>query len=113
MAVTTQQVHALVTRFLSNYDKKYGKRPLNFNRNREKWGFQSMAEDLGLDRAKEVIDYYFDTRKVGHPASFLLHNYDKIDQRMIDLEEDAINRKKLMQESAKRVEEWRAKKNGK
>lgn len=111
--ITTQQTHALISLFLKHYKDRYGKDPLNFNRYRDKWGFQSMAEDLGVERAKEVISYYFETGKAGHPTSYLLHNYDKINAHMIDREEDAINRKKLMEESAKRVEEWRAKKNGK
>lgn len=107
--ITTQQTHALISLFLKGYKKRYGKDPVNFNRFRDKWGFQDMAEDLGLDRAKEVIEYYFETGKVGHPISYLLREYDKINQRMIEREQDVINRKKLMEESAKRVEEWRAK----
>lgn len=111
--ITTQQTHALISLFLKCYKARYGKEPINFNRYRDKWGFQSMAEDLGIDRAKEVIEYYFETGKAGHPTSHLLNNYDKINAHMIDREKDAINRKKLMLESQKRVEEWRAKKSGK
>ena len=107
--ITTQQTHALISLFLKEYKSKYKKEPLNFNRYRDKWGFQSMAEDLGVDRAKEVITYYFETGKMGHPTSYLMHNYDKINARMIEREEDIVNRKRLMEESAKRVEEWRAK----
>jgi hypothetical protein len=107
--ITTQQTHALISLFLKKYKDKYGKEPLRFNRYRDKWGFQSMAEDLGVDRAKEVIEYYFDTNKMGHPTSYLMNNYDKINERMIEKAEDVIKRKQLMQESAKRVAEWRAK----
>jgi hypothetical protein len=107
--ITTQQTHALVTLYLKKYKEKYGKDPLRFNRYRDKWGFQSMAEDLGIDRAKEVIEYYFETGRMGHPTSYLINNYDKINERMIERAEDVINRKKLMEASAKRVEEWRAK----
>ena len=107
-AVTSKQVHTLITQFLNNFDNRYGKKPMNFNRNRDKWGFQSMIEDLGMDRAKEVIDYYFTTNRYGHPSSYLLLNYDKVNQRMIEREEDEKNIKELLAESQKRVEEWRA-----
>lgn len=106
--VTAQQTHALIGLYLKEYSSKYGKTPLNFNRNREKWGFQSMIEDLGIDRSKEVIKYYFETGKMGHPVSHLLSNYDKINIRMLEREEDAANRERLRAETKKRVEEWRA-----
>lgn len=107
--ITTQQTHTLISLFLKEFKEKYGREPVNFNRYRDKWGFQSMAEDLGIDRAKEVISYYFETNRVGHPTSYLMNNYDKISERMREREEDVIIRKRLMEESAKRVEEWRAK----
>lgn len=107
-AVTSKQIHTLITLFLNNYEKRYSKKPMNFNRNRDKWGFQSMIEDLGFDRATEIINYYFETNRYGHPSSYLLLNYDKINQRMTDREQDEQTRKELLAESAKRVEEWRA-----
>jgi hypothetical protein len=106
--VTQQQIHALISLYLKNYKAKYGRDPLNFNRYRDKWGFQGMIEDLGVERAKEVIDWYFSARSAGHSTQYLANNYDKINLRMREREEDEINRKKLMEESRKRVEEWRA-----
>jgi hypothetical protein len=106
--VTQQQIHALISLYLKNYKSKYGRDPLNFNRYRDKWGFQGMIEDLGVERAKEVIDWYFSARSAGHSTNYLLNNYDKINTRMREREEDEIDRQKLLEESRKRVEEWRA-----
>ena len=105
--VTQQQIHTLVSLYLSEYKKKYQTAPLNFNRNREKWGFQSMIEDLGIDRAKEVITFYFSTGKRGHPVSYLLNQYDAINIRMIEVDQDIENRRRLLEETRARVEQWR------
>jgi len=82
MVATTQQANALVTIYLRFYKAAYGHDPLNFNRYRDAYGFKAMINDLGYDRAKEVIDYYFATDRYGHPISHLLYNYDKLNRAM-------------------------------
>lgn len=109
MAVSTQQTHTLVTYFLGRYKDRYGKDPRDFNRHRDKWGFSSMIEQYGMARAKEVVDYYFETSRPGHPVAYLLFNYEKLHQIMIEKAEDAEKRRQLHIESKKRVEEWRGK----
>ena len=103
----TTQMNALVTLYLKLYKEKYGEGPRNFNRHRDKWGFQSMVEDLGYDRAREVVTYYFETRNIYHPVNKLLYEYDKIDKLMREREEDEERRQRLLAESKKRVEAWR------
>jgi hypothetical protein len=106
---TTAQINAMITKFLGNYERVYGQRPTDFNRFREKWGFRDMIEDLGYARAGEVIDYYFETRHIGHPATTLFYEYDKLDQIMRERVVDEENRARLRQESELRVKEWREK----
>ena len=107
--VTQQQVHALIGYYLKAYTAKYDKAPEFFNRHRERWGFESMATDLGIDGAKEIIDYYFQTHRYGHPSSYLTNNYDHLKRVMIEREKDLEKRKQLLAESKVRVEEWRNK----
>ena len=108
-AELTKQAYVVLTYFLKKYEDRYKRKPMNWNRYRDKWGFQSMVEDVGVDRAKEIIDYYFDTNKPGHTAAFLFNNYDRINNRMIESEEDKVRRAQLMVESAERVKQWREK----
>lgn len=107
MTATNAQVHSLVTYFLNAFKSKYDTAPKDFNRYRDKWGFQGMIEDYGMERSKAIIDYYFSTNKHYHPTNYLLFNYEKLNNAMLEREEDEANRKKLREESRKRVEEWR------
>lgn len=101
----TKQANGLVTLFIKRYTDQYGKAP-SLNRYREKWGFQDMISDLGYDRAKEIVLYYFKTSKPGHPVSFLLSNYDKINSFYGEKIEDEERRAELRRQTAERVREW-------
>jgi hypothetical protein len=107
MAVTNAQVHTLVTYFLSAFKDKYEAAPKDFNRFRDKWGFQGMIEDYGMDNAKLIIDYYFSTSRNYHPTKYLLFNYEKLNNAMLERKEDEKKRAQLRAESRRRVEEWR------
>lgn len=107
----TRQANGLVTQFVKKYEEKYHRSP-GLNRYREKWGFQDMVTDLGYDRAREIVDYYFKTDRAGHPVAFLLNNYDKINSFYDEKQQDAKKRKALREATAKRVREWEEK-NGK
>lgn len=104
---TVRLANALVTRYIKNYTEKYKTTP-TINRYREKWGFVDMIEDLGYDRCKEIIDYYFKTEKQGHPVFFLLQNYDKINGFYNEKQEDERKRAELRKRTAERVREWEA-----
>lgn len=109
VAVSKQQTHALITYFLQGYESKYESAPRDFNRFRDQWGFQSMIEQYGASRAKKIVDYYFATHRPGHPVSYLLYNYERLNAIMADKEKDEAERAKLRAESEKRVKEWRGK----
>lgn len=104
----TKQANGLVTLFIKYFTDKYGHAP-NLNRYREKWGFQDMITDLGYERAREIVAYYFKTTKPGHPVSFLLQNYDKIDSFYAEKIEDEQRRAELRKQTAERVREWELK----
>jgi ubiquinone/menaquinone biosynthesis C-methylase UbiE len=105
---TTRQVQTLIGHYLKLYALKYNSsQPTDFNRYRDKWGFQAMADQFGYEVAKEIIEYYMQTPRFGHPVSQLLYNYEKIEKRMRERREDEEKRRLLREESMKRVERWR------
>lgn len=101
----TKQANGLVTQFIKNYTDKYGTPPV-LNRYKEKWAFQDMVTDLGYDRAKEVVDYYFRTGRAGHPVQYFVYNYETLNRIMLEREEDRKNLAKIAKETEKRVKEW-------
>lgn len=98
-----------MTYFVKVYKAKYGSNPKDINGYRDKWGFSELLDQFGPDRGKEIIDYYLTSRRPGHPTSYLIYNYEKLNNVMEDREKDAARRKAIMAESKTRVEEWRGK----
>ena len=104
----TKQANGLVTQYIKNWTDKYGKAPV-INRYKEKWGFQDMVQDLGYERAKEVVDYYFNTGRLGHPTTYLIYNYETLHKIMLEREADRENMARLAKETEQRVKEWEEK----
>jgi hypothetical protein len=102
-----QQANALVTKYVNLYKEVHGSPPV-VNRHRDRWGFQSMIEDLGKGDAERVIAYYFSIRKP-HEISDLLRHYDDYHKNRLHDEEDKRRVAKLHEETARRVREWREK----
>lgn len=100
-----QQANALITKYVKLYTDKHGKTP-TINRYRERWGFQSIIEDLGRDDANKVVEYYIGLRKVDHPVPELLRSYDELHKNRLADEKDIKDREKLAVETARRVKEY-------
>lgn len=74
------------------------------NKFREKWAMLDVIDSVGYDRAKELLHYYFNTGKTGHPLNFFYNNFDRMDTFMESAEKDREHRRKLRQETKKLVE---------
>jgi len=96
--------YVLMTLYQSLYKEKYGKVP-QLNKFREKWAMQDVIESVGLDRAKELLIYYFSLPKGGHPLQFFFYNFDRIDAAVSEVEKDKERRRLLLEETKKMVEE--------
>lgn len=104
---TAKECHALISYFEKKYKEVYDKPP-NVNRYSARWGFDSVLMSMGSTQAKELIDYYFTTPKTRlHDLDWFFYNYEKLVKGMQDSREDAAHRRKLMEESKKRAEQWR------
>jgi hypothetical protein len=93
-----------MTLYQSLYKEKYGRVP-QLNKFREKWAMQDVIDSIGLDRAKELLIYYFSLPKSGHPLQFFFYNFDRIDSAVLEVEKDKERRRLLLQETKKMVEE--------
>lgn len=93
-----------MTLYQSLYKEKYGRVP-QLNKFREKWAMQDLIDSVGIDRAKELLIYYFSLPKGGHPLQFFFYNFDRIDSALVEIEKDKERRRLLLEETKKMVEE--------
>lgn len=107
-----KQAHTLVSYFGTKYKAKYGY-PAAVNRYSARWGFDSILMDMGLDEAKSLVDYYFETISTnGHSLDWFFYNYEKLSEAKGRRDEDVASLSVARQETKRRVEEWRKKKSG-
>lgn len=99
-----QKANALISHYVKLYKAKYNKDPV-INRNRDKWGFVDMLADLGEQNAYHAVDYYFETKRPGHPLRALFSNYDDLHKRRLDKIQDAAKREEIMKRTRQVVEE--------
>jgi hypothetical protein len=95
--------YILIGLYESLYKDKYGKSP-RLNKFREKWAMQDVIDSVGFERAKELVEYYFNTSKFNHPLQFFFYNFDRIDKMQKDIENDRAYREMLRNETKKLVE---------
>jgi hypothetical protein len=95
--------YVLIGLYENLYLERYNKKP-RINKFREKWAMQDVIDSVGMDKAKELLVYYFKTTKSGHPLSFFFYNFDKLDYLKTEREKDAKHRKLLLQATKELVE---------
>jgi hypothetical protein len=95
--------YVLIGLYENLYFERYNKKP-RINKFREKWAMQDVIDSVGMDKAKELLVYYFKTTKSGHPLSFFFYNFDKLDYLKTEREKDARHRKLLLQATKELVE---------
>lgn len=104
---TPATCHALTTHYISLYQGRYNRKPL-INRNRARWGWDNILEDLTPTQCRQLLEYYFSAESSkNHSIDWFFHNYDKLIEKKKYDEADAVDRAQLRAESKKRVEEWR------
>lgn len=103
-----QRPYILLSLYVSLFDKKYGRKP-EVNRNRDKWGFADMIDDLGMDRAREVVEWYFETDS-NHSLRGLFSTYDRMSRQMDEDAADKVALAELRLATKSKVEEFRRKK---
>ena len=103
-AAEAKQPYALLSLYEKLYSDKY-KKTARLNKFKEKWAMQDVIESVGYDRARELLEYYFRVTKQGHPLQWFFYNFDRLDDMLLQSEEDAQRRKKLREATKRMVEE--------
>lgn len=99
-----QQPYVLISLYLKLYKEKYNK-SITINRYKEKWSMIDIIESVGYDRAKELLEYYFKTGKVGHPLQWFYMNIEKLDTMLNNIQLDKQRRSMLLLQTKQMVEE--------
>lgn len=99
-----KQPYILLSLYQSLYKDKYNKQA-KLNKYRDKWAMQDVIDTVGYDRAKELMEYYFKTGKIGHPLQFFFYNFDSMDRIKQESDKDKLNRIKLREQTKRMVEE--------
>lgn len=101
-----KEVQGLLTYYEKLFNENYS-RPPKLNRYKHKWAFTDMLSDMSYATAKEVIEFYFKTGASGHTVEGLIYNYDTLLIAMEETKRDAVERKKLRDETRERVRRFR------
>jgi hypothetical protein len=98
-----KEPYILISLYQSLYKQKYGSVP-KINKFREKWAMQDVIDSVGIDRAKDILVYYFSLPKGGHPLQFFFYNFDRMDSAIEDGKKDKERRRLLLEETKHMVE---------
>ena len=105
MAKKSQDPYLLLSQYEKLYIAKYGSKP-RINKYRDKWGMESMIDDLGIEQARTTLDLYFKVPSSdNHSLRFLYNNYDKLVANAAIKDKDAAHRRAIMEATRKRVED--------
>ena len=99
-----KQAHVLLSRYERLYRQHGKQRRITFNRYSAKWGMMDVIDSVGVDRAAELLDFYFTTDN-DHTIEFFYKNFDKLDRNEWRLREDRERRAKLRRETEQRIRE--------
>ena len=101
--MANKEPYILLSLYQNLYKDKYGRTP-SMNKYKEKWAMQDVIDSIGYDRAKKVLEYYFETGKYNHPLQFFYFNFDRLEDMMLQIEEDKVLRDILLENTRKLVE---------
>jgi len=96
--------YGLVGFYCTLYKKNYGKTPV-VNRYREKWAMQDVIDSIGYDRAKTLLEYYFQVGKPPHGIQWFFYNFEKLDFNLQQQEQDKTRRELIRSRTKSMVEE--------
>ena len=65
---------------------------------------QDVIDSVGIERAKDILVYYFSLHKSGHPLQFFFYNFDRMDSAIEEGKRDKERRRLLLEETKHMVE---------
>ena len=93
----------LVELYKDLYEERMG-RPAVVNRYALIWGAMDANADLGFEKAKKVLAFFFKTERDNYKMESFFSCYDVLADAMDKRDADRIKRAKIREETRKRVE---------
>lgn len=103
-SASDKAVYILLGKYDTLYKERYGNKP-KYNRFKEKWAMQDVIDSVGMDRAQQLIEYYFKVTKPGHPLTWFFYNFDKLEEMLTSIEADKKRRAMLLEQTKRMVED--------
>jgi hypothetical protein len=98
------KAYQLVSLYLSLYKEKYNKTVI-VNRHKEKWAMADVIDSVGFEKAKELLTYYFNISKSGHPLQWFLYNFERLDILLLAKKDDEEKRSRMRELTKRMVED--------
>lgn len=92
----------LLDYFISLFEEKFNRRP-DINRFQAKYRASDVVKDLSLNKAKELVDYYFHVKKKPDFNHFV-YNYNDLLKAKERRDKDREKREQLRERTRKRME---------
>lgn len=106
--MTTKQdrrPYQLIDLYAMLYKERYGRKPANLNKYRDRWGFSDMIESIGYDDSVEVLKHYFRLDRPSHTTGWLFNNFDTMYQEIKIIQEDRERRRKIRERTERLIKE--------
>ena len=98
-----RQAHILLSRYISLYQQTHKRKP-PINRYSAKWGMMDVIDSIGVERADQLLAFYFVTKNA-HTIEFFYKNFDKMDIHEQAVREDRKRRAMIRKQTEERVRE--------
>lgn len=104
---TAQACHAMTTYYVNTYTDYFDMAP-RVNRNKARWGWDGVLQDMSATEAKSLVDFWLsDNRAKAQDLDWFFYNYDKLIEIREEHEKALARRRALMEESRQRAVEWK------
>lgn len=104
---TAQACHAMTTYYVNTYTDYFDRAP-RVNRNKARWGWDSILQDMSASEAKSLVDFWLsDSAAQNQDLDWFFYNYDKLIVMREEQEQAAARRRALMEQSRQRAIEWK------
>jgi hypothetical protein len=99
------KAHTIISYYQTQYKNRYGK-TATVNRNKVQYLIVNILKDWSVKQVKELIDFYLETDKNPN-LSLFCYEYDEVLESMHESIKDLENRKNLLSQTEKAVQEFR------
>lgn len=100
---SNRREYSLLDYFKSSYKNRFGN-VTTINKHRHKWTMADIADDLGVDETKALIDFYMKTPGSDHSINRFYKIYDQLMQSKELYDADIARRKKQLLDTKRMID---------